>query len=68
MRTMGRARFVELVDKIGGREEVARRLDVTRRQMRRYVSGETPIPRTVELSLAFLAYCHSPRVDSGVKA
>jgi transcriptional regulator with XRE-family HTH domain len=35
-------------------ERLAALLDLTTRQIRRYVSGDAPIPRTVELSINLL--------------
>ena len=35
-------------------EALAKLLDITPRQIRRYVAGDAPIPRTVELSVNFL--------------
>lgn len=35
-------------------EKLAQLLDLTTRQIRRYVAGDAPIPRTVELSINLL--------------
>lgn len=35
-------------------ERLAKLLDITTRQVRRYVAGDAPIPRTVELSINFI--------------
>lgn len=35
-------------------ERLAELLDITARQIRRYVSGDAPIPRTVEMSINFI--------------
>lgn len=35
-------------------EKLAKLLDLTTRQIRRYLTGEAPIPRTVELSINLL--------------
>lgn len=35
-------------------EDLAKLLDLTTRQIRRYVAGDAPIPRTVELSINLL--------------
>jgi plasmid maintenance system antidote protein VapI len=46
-----------LLDSAGlSQRGAARELEINERTMRKYVSGESPIPKTVELALCWIAH------------
>jgi transcriptional regulator with XRE-family HTH domain len=45
----------KLLDNAGlSQSEAARRLGISARNMRRYVAGDSPVPRAIELALRYL--------------
>jgi hypothetical protein len=53
---MTAAQLQRLLDKMGETQVgMAKRLGISDRNMRRYVSGELPVPRVVELAVRCLA-------------
>ena len=58
---MTAAQLQRLLDKMGETQVgMAKRLGISDRNMRRYVAGELPVPRVVELAVQCLA-THSER-------
>lgn len=52
---MTAAQLQRLLDKMGETQVgMARRVGISERNMRRYVSGELPVPRVVELAIRCL--------------
>jgi hypothetical protein len=59
------AQLQKLLDKMGETQVgMAKRLGISDRNMRRYVSGELPVPRVVELAVLCLAK-HSDNQTGG---
>lgn len=58
---MTAAQLQRLLDKMGETQVgMAKRLGISDRNMRRYVSGELPVPRVVELAIRCMADHMSP--------
>ena len=62
---MTAAQLQRLLDKMGETQVgMAKRLGISDRNMRRYVSGELPVPRVVELAVRCMAEHMNPVVRS----
>ena len=56
------AQLRKLLERAGlSQSEAARRLDISDRTMRRYISGELPVPRVVEYALQWVIAKQEPR-------
>lgn len=59
---MTAAQLQRVLDKMGETQVgMAKRLGISDRNMRRYVSGELPVPRLVELAVRCLAEHKEPK-------
>jgi plasmid maintenance system antidote protein VapI len=53
-----------LLDRIGmSQRAAAKALEINERTMRKYIAGDAPIPKTVELAMLYLSVCSPAQRD-----